>query len=290
MRISIKARRRAARALAAVSSVHLLGMDTVDAAELIDADSEASKSASRSALSSSEEVLEPMKVDSHEDRARARYRLVNAKAPVLLAMTYAEFGKAGSKDAAAMKSAAEKVSLDAGGGDDVSRQLAKAGAIKDVSHQANAASTTDDVDDEKARQDEASLRATGEDAATEGGAKPAADSEAQEDDADDDDTGSDLASVTTSIASSTTAGSQSVAGARAAVASIAFAAPDELTEASSSTAGVISRQLSGSVGAGTDARRGISCRASFIKATGFAPGMLQLYPHRICCLVATRCE
>jgi hypothetical protein len=83
-------------------------------------------------------LCEPVKVDSHESRSRSRVKLTLASHEVINAPTYAEYGKMSGKDddiakrkamEAALKESASRLD---GIDNAISKQLALAGAIKDV--------------------------------------------------------------------------------------------------------------------------------------------------------------
>lgn len=196
-----------------------------------------------------EAVLPPMKIDSHEDRSRARNRLLSAKKPPLLAPTYAEFGKMSGRTGPAYGGAVVPAPAPApseSSVSDVARKLAKAGAIKDVATQQLAETGPRGGDDDEDRDDDALRAASAESDDDEEEAAARRERAGSGDDGDDDgdDGGSETASESASTLTSEGEGMLSVdesstvggaisapAAARSAAAlSRAYSEPDDLIE------------------------------------------------------------
>jgi hypothetical protein len=280
------------------------------------------------------EVLPPVKLDTHETRGRARVRLLaTAEAPIK-ALSYAEFGRATRGAAAADEDSAKRaasaaalaaassgtpsggsVGAGAAGGDEVSRLLAKAGAIKDVSTAAaeGAADGAADAGPDDAA--DAERRAVVDaDASDSGSASVRGRGESTAEEDDEDDTGSDAGmSVATSVtlgssgsgggsggggsgsgaistkAAASAGGAATGSGGAASAASAATAAAITKADAAKTPAMLAAEEAAAEADAAAATAAFVPslhdrssdrtlewARASLVKTSGYAPGALRL--------------
>lgn len=311
-RIALRARRRAQALKRGDSSGSADGNLLVDDFAADDSKLASAAAGAASAVGAATpadtDVLEAVQIDSHENRSRLRSRLVLAKGEVLRAPTYVEYGRqgnaSGSNTGGASSSATAAASAVASPasstGDDLARNLAKAGAIKKVATSASNGTGTNgsadgapagdsdaDDDDEQARREENALRAQASlDQQNKDGD---ADAGAKDDDGDDgEDAGSDAKSIAASSirtiastmgpgsgAASTAAPPVSGAGASGrppASTETDIVVPDELSE-------VIEVQSSAATRASLLGQyRGVTANVLLVKPAGSAPGTLHLLP------------